>query len=125
APAMRVGALVAPKIFIERAASIKSAYNMQASGFNQAITAEFLNPKAKFFAGHLETLRTAYGQRYDCMAKSLATYLPKDAGYRYTAPRGGMFIYVTGPNSVDFVTMFDTALAQGVAYVPGSIFYMG
>ncbi|MEO3781373.1 PLP-dependent aminotransferase family protein [Micromonospora sp. B11E3] len=123
APAMRVGALVAPPAFVEHARRVKSAYNMQASGFTQAIAARFLDPGKSVLTDHLQSLRTAYADRYRVMDQALAQHFPDSAGYTWTRPSGGMFLWLEGPNSVDFTAALGRALEAGVAYIPGSLFY--
>ncbi|SCL25159.1 PLP-dependent aminotransferase family protein [Micromonospora inyonensis] len=124
APAMRVGALVTPPAFVEHARRVKSAYNMQASGFTQAIAARFLDPGASVLEDHLQSLRAAYAERCRVMDQALARHFSDTAGYTWTRPSGGMFLWLEGPNSVDFTAALDRALEAGVAYIPGSLFYV-
>ncbi|HJQ08683.1 MAG TPA: PLP-dependent aminotransferase family protein [Candidatus Saccharimonadales bacterium] len=123
APAMRIGALIGPEAIIQKAGDIKSAYNMQASAIHQAITAGFLSPEEGRLNAHLDRLRTAYQTRCGAMLAALANHFPKDSGFSWTDPQGGMFLWLTGPQDVNFTTLFDRALENGVAYVPGSKFY--
>lgn len=121
-PAMRVGALVAPKLFADKATDIKSAYNMQASALAQVMTARFLQDE-RALSDQLQTLRRTYRARRDLMVEALEDRFPASSGYRWTRPPGGMFLWLTGPDHIDFTQLFDAALDQGVAYVPGSAFY--
>lgn len=119
APAMRVGCMVAPKSILDRAAAAKSTYNMQASGFTQAIAQQFLNPEATYLDDQLARLRAAYLERRNSMLDALETYLPH--GYSWTKPSGGMFLWLEGP--ADFAGSFQAALDNKVAYIPGQKFY--
>ena len=47
--------------------------------------------------------------------------MPK--GVTWTYPEGGLFLWLTLPEEVDTVALYDEALAAGVAYVAGSFFY--
>lgn len=123
APAMRIGALVAPKAFIDKATDMKSAYNMQASAVQQGVTARFLRKQGGHLGSHVSVLRKAYRARRDAMIAGLKRYFPSDAGFSWTEPGGGMFLWLQGPETLNFTALFATAVQNGVAYVPGSAFY--
>ena len=55
------------------------------------------------------------------MLSLLETYMPE--GVKWTHPEGGLFLWLTLPEGIDTVALYDKALAQGVAYVAGSFFY--
>lgn len=118
-PAMRIGVLIAPKQITAKAGDIKSAYNMQASAIHQAITASFLAKSDD----HIKKLRSTYHTRRDAMLTALQKHFPKDSGYSWTTPKGGMFIWLNGPSGTDFSKTFEVALQNGVSYIPGSKFY--
>jgi 2-aminoadipate transaminase len=120
---MRVGALVVPdKLLLEKAAGIKSTYNMQASAMNQALTECFLT-KNSYLADNLAKLRQTYKHRCQLMTAALAKHFPKGSGYTWNSPSGGMFLWLTGPKDVNFHTLLDEALERGVAYMPGDMFF--
>lgn len=124
APAARIGALVAPRLIVDRAADVKSAFNMQASTMHQAVTARFLDAGQGHLSRHLDSLRSTYRHRRDAMLEALDEHFGEESGYRWTKPTGGMFVWLTAPEGVDLSEMTDAALARGVAYVPGTIFYL-
>jgi 2-aminoadipate transaminase len=123
APAMRIGALVAPMDFIGKAADLKSAFNMQASTMHQAITAQFLQKDEDYLQPQLDKLRSTYKARCSAMISALEKYFPDSSGYRWTRPEGGMFLWLTGPEGTNFTNLFDKAVDNGVSYIPGSAFY--
>ena len=51
----------------------------------------------------------------------LEQYMPD--GTCWTRPDGGLFLFLTLPESIDTVALYDEALTAGVAYVAGSFFY--
>ena len=55
------------------------------------------------------------------MLDALKKYFPKEA--KWTIPKGGMFIWVTLPKSVNTNLMLQKAIAKKVAYVAGDAFY--
>jgi len=126
APSMRLGLLVAPPALIAQAVAYKSAFNMQASAMNQAVASLFFDTSEsspQHLARHLDTILPLYRERRDVMTAALKQYFPEGSGYRWTRPQGGMFVWLEGPRTVNFTDKTNEALEQGVAYVPGSLFY--
>ncbi len=119
APAMRVGALVAPPSLTRLAFNIKSTENMQASGLNQALAAAFLDGH---LTGHLTAVRDLYRHRRDVMVTALEKSLEPGLGYTWIQPSGGMFLWLRGED-VDFGALLPSVVEAGTAYVPGEVFY--
>ncbi|MER6530854.1 PLP-dependent aminotransferase family protein [Streptomyces sp. NPDC001508] len=70
---------------------------------------------------HLERVRGLYRERKDAMRTALQHHFG-DA-VRVTDPDGGFFLWVTFAGKVvDTQALFETALAEGVAYIPGPAF---
>ena len=63
-----------------------------------------------------------YRKKRDHMLKQLETYMPKAEGLYWTHPRGGLFLWLTFPQSIDPKELFQKAVDQKVAYVIGSAF---
>ena len=55
------------------------------------------------------------------MDEALRSEFP--AGFRWTKPDGGMFLWVTCPVSLDTGSLLPAALARKVAFVPGQDFF--
>ena len=87
--------------------------------FDQYLAAEFLGSGA--LDRNLQRSISLYRDKRDYMISLLEKYMP--AGVTWTHPDGGLFLWVTLPEGVDTVAMYDSALAAGVAYVAGSFFY--
>src|SRR3954470_22692253 len=68
---------------------------------------------------HLVTQRLEYKRRKDAMHSALQEHFGDIA--RWTDPEGGFFCWVTLDN-VDATALFEPALAEGVAFIPGSAF---
>lgn len=80
---------------------------------------------ARFLAdGHLEehlrTQRLEYRRRKQAMQEALAEHLGDIA--TWTDPEGGFFLWVTLTGGVDTQQLFEVALAEGVAFIPGPAF---
>jgi 2-aminoadipate transaminase len=55
------------------------------------------------------------------MLEALEKHMPD--GIKWTRPEGGMFIWLTCPENVDTDKLFDKAIENKVAFIPGSKFY--
>jgi 2-aminoadipate transaminase len=70
---------------------------------------------------HLDRLRAEYRERKVVMQRSLQRHLG-DVEARWTDPDGGFFLWLTLAEDVDTQALFEIALAEGVAYIPGPAF---
>jgi 2-aminoadipate transaminase len=71
---------------------------------------------------HIAKIKDVYGSRRDHMINMMARYFPENI--IYTKPEGGMFVWVTLPESVSSMDLFNLAIKKNVAFVPGSPFYI-
>ena len=55
------------------------------------------------------------------MLEALKSHMPD--GVRWTVPEGGMFIWVSFDKDVDTDKLFERAIENRVAFIPGSKFY--
>ena len=69
---------------------------------------------------HLVTQRAEYRRRKEAMHAALREHFGDIA--RWTDPEGGFFCWVTLDNGVDATELFELALAEGVAFIPGTAF---
>lgn len=121
APGLRLGWLAAPREVVEKLLILKQAADLHTSSFDQRVVYAYLNGSA--VGAHLERIRTAYGERYAAMGAALRAEMP--AGYRWTRPEGGMFLWVTGPAALDALELLERAVKVRVAFVPGRDFFPG
>ncbi|MGL5480841.1 MAG: aminotransferase class I/II-fold pyridoxal phosphate-dependent enzyme, partial [Aeromonas veronii] len=56
------------------------------------------------------------------MEAALARHCPP--GVSYTRPEGGMFLWLTLPAHISAMALFDEAIKEKVAFVPGAPFYV-
>ena len=56
------------------------------------------------------------------MVSMIEKYFPENV--EYTKPEGGMFLWVTLPEGVSSMDLFDLAIKENVAFVPGQAFYV-
>jgi 2-aminoadipate transaminase len=69
---------------------------------------------------HLVVQRAEYRRRKDAMLLALQQHFGDIA--RWTDPEGGFFLWVTLENGVNTADLFEVALAEGVAFIPGPAF---
>jgi 2-aminoadipate transaminase len=77
--------------------------------------------KDGFLEQHVRCIREVYRQRRDTMLAALEEFCPE--GVTWTRPEGGLFLWVRLPEHLDAREVLDDALAEKVAFVPGSAFY--
>ena len=53
----------------------------------------------------------------------LKHYFPKKTGVTWTKPHGGLFLWITVPQTIDTAELFYEAVKHKVAFVPGEVFY--
>jgi len=55
------------------------------------------------------------------MLKALANYFP--AKFTCSRPQGGMFVWVEGPRGYNMEALYQRAVKENVAFVPGKYFF--
>ena len=74
------------------------------------------------FDDQAEKVNHTYRERRDSMLKALQSYMP--SGVEWTRPEGGMFVWVTLPESIDAADLLALSLkSTKVAFVPGHAFF--
>ena len=119
APGFRLGWIVASKEILHKLTLAKQATDLCTNVFSQYIAYEYIN--GGYLDKQLKKIRVLYKSKRDIMIKALNEYFPK--GTTWTIPKGGMFIWITLPKSINTNTMFQKSIAKKVAYVVGDAFY--
>lgn len=70
---------------------------------------------------HIQKIRYLYKEQCETMIKAMENYFPTDVAF--TRPEGGMFIWATLPEGISSKALFDKAIQEKVAFVPGDPFY--
>lgn len=120
APGFRLGWIIGPEELLEQIFVCKQALDLCPPVFDQYLAAEFMGSGA--LDRNLEHTIEEYRRRRDHMLELLEKYMPEGASW--THPEGGLFLFLTLPEGVDTIKLYDRALAAGVAYVAGSFFYL-
>ncbi len=119
APGFRLGWVVAPAEIFSQLLIVKQASDLHTSSFDQRVAYAYLTQNDQ--TAHLDKIRSAYGARFDVMDAALKAEMP--AGYSWTKPEGGMFLWMTGPVGLDGMALLQRAVEKKVAFVPGRDFF--
>jgi len=121
APGLRLGWIVAPPKIISKLVQLKQGADLHTSTFIQCVAFEVA--RGGFLDQHVKLIRGVYRQRRDVMLQALKEFFPPEV--TWTQPQGGLFLWVTLPEGMDSQSLFRSALAENVAFVPGDSFYAG
>jgi 2-aminoadipate transaminase len=118
-PDFRLGWMRADEKFLKVFQSMKENTDLQSPKFFQHIVANMI--KDGNLALHVKKLIENYQIKRDAMSKALK----KEFGdqIEYEIPKGGMFFWIKFEKKVDSMKLFDFAIKNGIAYVPGSVFF--
>jgi 2-aminoadipate transaminase len=119
APGLRVGWVTADPAVVARMVDAKQGLDTCTNVPMQRVVAAFL--ERGMLDRHLDHLRAEYRERKVVMQRSLQRHLG-DVEARWTDPDGGFFLWLTLAEDVDTQALFEIALAEGVAYIPGPAF---
>ena len=119
APGLRLGWIVAPPEVISKLAQLKQGTDLHTSTFTQFVAYEVACDG--FLDKHVKLIRRVYSERRDVMLQALKEFFPPTV--TWTHPKGGLFLWVTLPAGLDIEAIFQSALEQNVAFVPGNSFY--
>ena len=120
APGFRLGWIIGPEELLEQIYICKQALDLCPPVFDQYMATEFLTSGA--LDANLVNTKAEYRRRRDLMVSLLEKYMPE--GVKWTYPEGGLFLFLTLPEGIDTIEMYDEALSKGVAYVAGSFFFL-
>ena len=119
APGLRLAWVIAPSDVINKLVQAKQGADLHTATLNQLIAYEV--GKNGFIAEHVKTIQKVYRERRDVMLGSLEKYMP--AGVKWTRPEGGLFLWATLPDTINTLDIFEIAVKEKVAFVPGGSFY--
>lgn len=120
APGLRLGWIVAAEGILNKIYECKQSLDLCAPIFDQYLMVEFMNNG--MLEENLPKSIELYRKKRDLMLSLLEKYMPK--GVCWTHPEGGLFLFLTLPEGMDTVALYEKALKAGVAYVAGSFFYI-
>ncbi|HZQ70953.1 MAG TPA: PLP-dependent aminotransferase family protein [Terriglobales bacterium] len=121
APGLRLGWIVAPTEVISKLVQLKQGADLHTSTFTQYVAYEVA--KDGFLDEHVKLIRAIYRERRDVMLEALKKFFPEEV--KWTYPKGGLFLWVTLPKGMNGQKLFEEAVRENVAFVPGDCFYAG
>jgi 2-aminoadipate transaminase len=119
APGLRIGFCVAPPLIRRWLVLVKQGVDLHTSTFNQALAAEYIS--GGYLERHLPAILRLYRPRQEAMLAAMDRYLP--AGFDWSHPEGGMFLWAEGPEGLDAAAFNERCIACHVAFVPGKYFF--
>ncbi|MNC19991.1 2-aminoadipate transaminase [compost metagenome] len=119
APALRTGWITGPSGLISVIAKAKQAADLHSSAIDQRALHELL---LHFdIEAHIRLISREYNARMKLLAGELSGECWKNASFH--EPRGGMFLWLKLSEGIDTAKLLLFAVEQGVAFVPGEVFY--
>ena len=118
-PDFRLGWMRANEQFLKVFQSMKENTDLQSPKFFQYIVANMI--KDGNLDLHVKTLIEIYRVKRDAMAEALKEEFDKTI--EFEIPKGGMFFWIKFDEKIDTMELFNEAIKNNVAFVPGSVFY--
>ena len=120
APGMRMGWLCAKKPLMDKLVIAKQATDLHSNYLVQRILYQYL--ASHNLDEHVATICAAYEKQKDAMVAAVEAHFPREA--RITRPEGGMFLWATLPEPLSSLELFERAIQEKVAFVPGTPFFV-
>jgi 2-aminoadipate transaminase len=120
APGLRLGYCVAPAPMRPWLVRAKQGVDLHTCTYSQALAAEYV--AGGYLQRHLPRIVDLYRPRKQAILKALQEFFPVD--FCWSRPEGGMFVWVEGRAGMDMHKLYDRAVQNGVAYVPGQFFFV-
>jgi 2-aminoadipate transaminase len=117
-PGVRLGWVAGPSGVVDRLVAAKQVTDQCAGALGQRLFEE--SDRRGWIDEQLARSRALYRRKCERMLTALTRSMPESA--RWTTPRGGFFSWLTLPG-VDAVELAARAVEQGVAVVPGMLFF--
>ena len=118
-PGMRLGWLVASNEIFQAVVVAKQAADLHTNTLEQRVAARLL--ESFDYEGHVANLCKVYGERCSQMLSALECHFPSEI--KWTRPEGGLFVWVELPEHLRADDLFADAIAERVAFVPGTSFF--
>jgi 2-aminoadipate transaminase len=120
APGIKTGYTAMPADLIHAVLQQKGNHDFGSSSLAQHVALEAMRSGA--YLAHGGLLRNAYRAKRDAMLAALDRHMPQAPGLHWTRPSGGLYVWLTLPESIDASRngpMFGACVDHGVIYVPG------
>ncbi|MGB9938165.1 MAG: PLP-dependent aminotransferase family protein [Methanobacterium sp.] len=118
-PGMRLGWIVANEETMEKIIIAKQASDLHSNYFTQRVVYQYLIDNN--IDEHIEKIKRMYRNQRNLMVSMIENHFPE--GVKYTKPEGGMFLWVTLPEGLSSMDLFELSIKENVAFVPGKAFF--
>lgn len=118
-PGIRLGFVLAEQEIIRQLVLAKQPTDLQTNTFIQYAVYHYC--KRGHLEKHLPLIIKDYSRRAAVMMEAIHSHFPPEVSY--IEPEGGMFVWCTLPEGIKASEVFKKAIAQGVAFVDGSVFH--
>ncbi|MFI6500049.1 PLP-dependent aminotransferase family protein [Nonomuraea typhae] len=119
APGFRVGWALAPHAIRDKLVLAMESAVLSHSSFTQLAVGQYLATQP--WREQIKTFRELYRERRDALLDALGDLMPN--GVTWTRPAGGFFVWATLPEGLDSKAILPRAVAERVAFVPGTGFF--
>lgn len=123
-PGIRVGWGILPRHLVEPLCNQKGNIDFGSPNFSQQLMSKVL--EMDLYDPHVQKIRREYKKKLDAMLAAAERCLTPLGEVTWTQPHGGLYIWVTLPESIDtgpHGLLFDQAIREGMLYVPGRFAY--
>lgn len=119
-PGLRLGFLVANGPIYEQLVILKRVSDRSSSDMMQRALEAYITVGR--YQAQLRKVCGIYRRRRNAMLAALEQFMPE--GVVWQRPFGGLFLWLKLPDGMDAAALLPVALQQGVAFVPGSAFFV-
>jgi 2-aminoadipate transaminase len=120
APGIRLAYAIAPPELVEHLLRAKRGVDFHSDGLLQQAVVRLIRDPEFDLEGHVADGRRLYRARRDAMLDALEPTLVNST---WTRPGGGFFLWIDMPRDVSGNAVAVAAQAEGVAVLPGGLFY--
>ena len=120
APGLKLGYTAMPQDLLHAVIQQKGNHDFGSSNLTQHMALEAFRDGS--YHRHVELLRQSYRAKRDAILSALRQFMPKDPAIHWTHPHGGLYVWLTLPESIDTSrtgNLFAACIDRGVLYVPG------
>ncbi|TDE52884.1 PLP-dependent aminotransferase family protein [Nonomuraea mesophila] len=119
APGFRVGWALAPHAIRDKLVLAMESAVLSHSSFTQLAVGQYLTTQP--WREQIKTFKELYRERRDAILDALDALMPPEV--TWTRPAGGFFVWATLPEGLDSKAILPRAVAERVAFVPGTGFF--
>jgi len=119
-PGLKLGYTAMPPDLLHAVIQQKGNHDFGSANVTQHMAQEAFRDGS--YHRQVELLVQNYRAKRDVMLRSLKRFMPVHSGIRWTHPHGGLYVWLTLPESIDTSRtgpMFGACVDRGVLYVPG------